>query len=74
MKDNKRVHKSFTMVSQISISMLVPICLCSILGIWLQEQTGFPAMVPLFFLGAMAGMRNVYYMVKSIYEDKDRKL
>lgn len=74
MKDNKRVFKSFAMISQVGISMLVPIFLCSMLGMFLEEKFGWPAFIPLFILGALAGMRNVYIMIHAIYkEDEDKK-
>ncbi len=73
MNDNKRVIKSFTMISQVGISMLVPIILCCMLGLFLENQLNFPAFIPLFILGALAGMRNVYVMVSGIYQEKDKE-
>ena len=52
-----------------TINMLVPIFLCGFLGIWIHRTFGIPAEIPLFFLGALAGFRNVYIMAKSVYED-----
>lgn len=69
----KSVYKSLTMISQVGISMLVPIFLCCMLGLFLEKQFSFPAFVPLFFLGALAGMRNVYVMVSAIYKEDDQK-
>ena len=57
MKDNRSVGKSLTMISQVSISMLVPIFLCCMLGMFLEDKFGWPAFIPLFILGALAGMR-----------------
>ncbi len=73
MNDNKRVIKSFTMISQVGISMLVPIILCCMLGLFLENQLNLPAFIPLFILGALAGMRNVYVMVSGIYQEKDKE-
>ena len=61
------------MISQVSISMLVPIFLCSMLGLWLRNQFGLPVFLPLFFVGALAGMRNVYVMLSAIYKEDDKK-
>lgn len=72
MKDNKRVFKSFAMISQVGISMIVPIFLCSMLGLFLEEH-GIPAFIPMFILGALAGMRNVYVMLSAIYKEEDKK-
>lgn len=48
--------------------MLVPICLMSALGIYLDRRfdTSF-WMVLLFFVGAVAGGQNVYRMAKQVY-------
>lgn len=62
------------MVSQFTIHMLVPICICSYLGFLLDEKlnTSF-CFVFLFFLGALAGGRNVYLLALKISEDKDKR-
>ncbi len=73
MKDSKIVAKSLAMISQVGISMLVPIFLCCMLGLYLEKQFSFPAFVPLFFLGALAGMRNVYVMISAIYKEDNEK-
>ncbi|WP_343246426.1 AtpZ/AtpI family protein [Diplocloster hominis] len=70
MKKSKRsVWKAFAMITQFTINMLVPIFLCGFLGIWIHRTFGIPAEIPLFFLGALAGFRNVYIMAKSVYDD-----
>lgn len=73
MKGNKSVHKSFVMISQVSISMLVPIFLCCMPGLFLEERFRLPAFIPMFILGALAGMRNVYVMLTAIYKEDDKK-
>lgn len=67
MKYQKEVVRSFTMVLQFGINMLVPIMLCMFLGIFLDRllHTSFIAIV-LFFLGALAGFRNVYICAKQM--------
>ena len=67
------IARSFMMISQISISMLVPIFLCVFLGIKLNEWLDAKWYVPLFlFLGMGAAVRNVYHLTKSFYA-KDKK-
>lgn len=73
MKDNKSVAKSLTMISQVGISMLVPIFLCCMLGMFLEDKFGWPAFIPMFILGALAGMRNVYVLISAIYKEDDKK-
>lgn len=72
MKYNKSVYQSLVLITQFSIHMLVPIFLCTFIGIWLDKKldTGFLVII-LFFMGAMAGFRNIYIMSKQIYDKKD---
>ncbi len=56
------------MITQFGINMLVPIILCTFLGIWLDKKLGTEwIMVVMFFVGALAGGRNVYIFAKRIY-------
>lgn len=73
MKDNRRVIRALSMISQVGISMLVPIFLCSMLGMFLEKKLGWPAFIPMFILGSLAGMRNVYLMITAIDKEDDKK-
>lgn len=74
-KDNNReVVQSLTMVLQFGINMLVPIAMCTALGVWLGDKFDIDwIVVPLFFVGALAGYTNIYKMVKRFLKDKDTK-
>lgn len=69
----KSVYKSLAMISQVGIAMLVPIFLCCMLGLFLRNNFGIPAFLPLFFIGALAGMRNVYIMLSAIFKEDEKK-
>lgn len=69
----KSVYKSLAMISQVGIAMLVPIFLCCMLGLFLRNKFGIPAFLPLFFIGALAGMRNVYIMLSAIFKEEEKK-
>lgn len=69
----KSVYKSLAMISQVGIAMLVPIFLCCMLGLFLRNNFGIPAFLPLFFIGALAGMRNVYIMLSAIFKEEEKK-
>lgn len=72
MKYKKSVYRALTFITQFSINMLVPIFLCSFGGLYLDKQLGTSFLfVLLFFIGAMAGFRNIYIFAKRVYEDKD---
>ncbi|MCM1162315.1 MAG: AtpZ/AtpI family protein [Roseburia sp.] len=74
MKYRKSVYRSLAMITQFGINMLVPIFLCSFLGMYLDKWlgTGF-FMVILFFMGALGGFRNIYILSKRIYEKKEKR-
>ena len=59
---------------QFGINMLVPICLMSAVGVWMDKHFGTNFWMILFFcMGAVAGGQNVYRMARTIYDDSDEK-
>ncbi len=73
-KYHRNVYRSLVLVTQFGISMLVPIFLCSFLGIFLDRKFGTQFwMVLLFFIGAAAGFRNVWHMAKAVYGEKSER-
>lgn len=63
------------MVMQFGLNMLVPIIMCTMLGVWLGRKFDLPIItVPLFIIGALAGFRNIFVMAKKIYQNDDRNL
>lgn len=71
LKYQKEVFRSFTMVIQFGITMLVPILLCTFLGIFLDRLFGTSFIVIiLFFLGALAGFTNIFKIVKNSGDKK----
>lgn len=74
LKYSKNVYHALVMVTQFGINMLVPIFLCSFFGIYLDHKFGTSCwMVILFFVGGLAGFRNVYVFAKRIYNTKSQK-
>jgi F0F1-type ATP synthase assembly protein I len=72
-KYKSAVYQSLAVITQFGINMLVPIFLCSFVGLFIDKKlgTGF-WFVLLFFVGALAGFRNIFILAKKIYEgDKD---
>ena len=60
-KKEKNILKAFAMVSQISITILVPICLSGWIGWWLDGQFHTQIwFVIMIVLGIGAAFRNVY--------------
>ena len=77
MKYKKNVYQSIAMITQFGINMIVPILMCSRLGVYIGKKFDMMIIViPLFIIGALAGFRNVYIMAKKIFEqesDRDTK-
>ncbi len=67
MKISNSVIQSLTTLTQFTLNMLVPIFLCSFLGIYIDKKAGTSYwMIILFFVGAIAGFRNIYVLAKKI--------
>ncbi len=67
---DKSVYRSLALVTQFGVNMLVPICMMSALGIFLDNKLGTSFwMVILFFVGAIAGGQNIYRMAKKLYSE-----
>ncbi len=64
MKHKKSVMATLSLISQLGISMLVPVFLCIFLGVKVEERFGVPLTIPFIVLGILAGIRNVYALVK----------
>lgn len=68
MKYNRNVYQALSMIGQFGINMLVPVFICSFLGIFLDKKLGTNFLVIiLFFVGAVAGGYNVYRFSRQIF-------
>ncbi|MCI9338261.1 MAG: AtpZ/AtpI family protein [Lachnospiraceae bacterium] len=66
--DERKVYQSFAMVMQFGLNMIVPICMMSALGVWLDKRFGTSWITILFFvIGAVAGGQNVYRMTMRMF-------
>ena len=77
MNYKKSVYTTFAMISQVGISMVVPILLCTYVGVWLEKKFDFSWTVIMIVVGVLAGVRNVIALVKRMKqiteEDADEK-
>ncbi|MGN0156978.1 MAG: AtpZ/AtpI family protein [Lachnospiraceae bacterium] len=73
MRFNKDVYRILTLFTQFTINMLVPIFLCSFAGWFIDDKAGTACFfVIFFFIGALAGFRNVYILARKIYMNNDK--
>ncbi len=71
--NQSKVVRSLSMISQFTIHMLVPICMCSYLGHFLDKKWNTNFMfILLFFIGALAGGRNVYRLARKLSGGDDK--
>lgn len=71
MRYKKSVHKTFALITQLGISMIVPILMCVLLGSWLEKKLAVPLTIPFIILGVLAGGRNVYLLARHANEDPE---
>lgn len=74
MRQNRDVMNALVMVFQFGINMIVPILMCTLLGVWIGNKTGVTwVVIPLFFMGALAGGNNIYRMSKKLMNNISTK-
>ena len=73
MNYKRSVYRTLTLVSQLGLSIVVPVLLCTFLGTGLEDKTGLPLFIPLVILGVLAGLRNAYILAIHANEDPDDK-
>ena len=67
---NPKVIKQIVLISQIGISMIVPVLMMMWVGLWVEEQ--FDLSFVLFFIlsGVAAGFRNCYQLIRKYRKEK----
>ena len=64
-EDERIVYQSLAMITQFGLNMIVPICMMSAVGVWLDRKLGTSWITILFFVvGAIAGGQNIYRMAR----------
>ena len=68
MNQNRKIFQSLTLILQFGINMIVPIVMCTMLGVWLGEKYDISWItIPLFIMGALAGFKNIFKMARKVY-------
>ncbi len=72
--NQSEIIKALSMVTQIGISMMVPIGMCVALGVWIGNKYHIDwIVVPLFFVGALAGFSNIRKAVEPFIKNSTKK-
>ena len=70
----RELTESFSMVLQFGLNMITPIALCVALGVWLGDKYDMDwVVIPLFFVGALAGYTSIFKMVKQYLTKIDKR-
>lgn len=70
-KYDRTVFMSMSLISQFGITMMVPMAMMFAAGYFLDKLLGTSYWtVLLFFVGALAGFRNIYILAKRIFDRK----
>ena len=69
MKKQKTLVKTFSLVSQLGISVLAPVILCTWAGLELEKRFALPLTIPLIVMGVLAGGRNAYVLVQQTIKE-----
>lgn len=72
--ENRKLIQILFLVTQIAFSMLAPIVLCAVLGIWLGKKSGISWLILVFLaVGILAGFRNTYKLLKKHLPEDDKR-
>lgn len=68
-----KVVRTMALISQVGISMMVPIFMMLFLGIWIESRFGISITLILIILGMAAGFRNCYILLTNASKDPKKK-
>lgn len=69
----KSVFKSLALVSQLGISIMTPIFLCTYIGYRIDRHFGTKLIIPFLILGILSGANMAYRLVKSVLRSRDEE-
>lgn len=71
----REIAKALSLLTQVGISMFVPIFVCFLIGSFLDKvlNTSVIFMIIFLILGIGAGFRSVYMLTRDFYKDADKK-
>lgn len=70
MREHKQVFKMITLISQVGITMLSSIFICSLIGYWIDNRFGTHSFIVWIILGIAGGYRAVYFLIKQFISSK----
>lgn len=72
MRKSSFIAKCIAMITQVTISLITPILVCTFVGVWLDEKFGWNFAIIWILLGFMAGARNAYVLLKQVIKESEK--
>lgn len=69
MSYRKEVYRSLSLITQLGISVMVPIFLCILAGHFIDKYFGTSTLLVFLVLGIGAGVRNAYILVTGVLKE-----
>lgn len=69
----RSVFRTFALISQLGISIVTPVLLCTFFGAWLEEKVAYPVFIPLLVIGIFAGLKNAYHLVQQVRKEEENE-
>lgn len=73
MKSRGTIAKCLMMITQVSLTLLAPIILCTAVGVWLDQRFGWHTTIVLLILGVIAGGKNAYILVLHTMKETEKE-
>ncbi len=73
MKYKKSVFRSFAMVTQLGLSVLTPIFMCTYIGYMIDRQWGTKSILVCLLIGVVAGGKCGYHMAKATLRQEQKE-
>ena len=70
-KGKASIGKAFSLVTQLSLTVLTGAGLFLALGLWLDERFGWSTTVPLLILGILGGAQGAYDLAKRLIDQSE---
>ena len=70
-KGKGSVGKAFSLVTQLSLTVLTGAGLFLAIGLWLDERFGWSTTVPLLILGILGGAKGAYDLAKRLIDQPE---
>lgn len=65
----KEVFRSLSMITQLGVSVMVPIFMCIFIGVMIDKYFNTSTLIFLLILGIGAGVRNAYILVQKVMSE-----